>query len=192
MKQRSGGTPAPFLRSRKTPAAAEQLPSKGVEQMLTSKATLVELLAFHYDRRDRVLNFLADTVRPDDVVRPMKAGWSSMRETMLHGMEAEVFWVGYAMQQGEQPNWDYAAYPDVASLKALAASVRADTERFVAALTDADLARDAAITYSSGSTFSFPLSKGFLHMILHDTHHRGQVMLLARQLGYEPPEIDLM
>lgn len=160
--------------------------------MLISRATLNELLAYHYDRRDRVLQFLADTVTLEELVRDLKAGWSSMRNTMVHSMEAEVFWVRYAMQQGGRPDWDFAAYPDVAALKELAASVRTATEQFVAPLTDADLARDAVITYSSGATFSFSLAKGFLHIITHDTHHRGQVMLLARQLGYEPPEIDLM
>ena len=160
--------------------------------MLIPKATLLELLEYHYDRRRRVLDFLAAKVTPEDFLRPMKAGWSSMQGILVHAIQCEEFWVHSAMRQGAQPDWDSSQYRDAASVRQLAADVQARTEEFVAGLTDADLAREATMTYFSGYTFSFTLAKGFLHMITHETHHRGQVLLLARQLGYEPPEIDLM
>jgi uncharacterized damage-inducible protein DinB len=31
-----------------------------------------------------------------------------------------------------------------------------------------------------------------IHMVSHNTFHRGQVVSLMRQLGYEPPQTDLI
>ena len=70
--------------------------------------------------------------------------------------------------------------------------MREETEIYLATLSEADLAREAAITYSDGSETRFTIAKALMHVILHDAHHRGQASTLARQLGYEPPDIDLM
>ncbi|MGE5672317.1 MAG: DinB family protein [Mycobacterium leprae] len=155
-------------------------------------ATVRELLTeYHYDRRNRVYDFMTQ-LRPEEFVRDVHAGWGSIRTTLLHCLEAEEFWVGYAVQQQARPDFDPADYPNVAAIRALADKVRRQTESFVARLTEADMARECAITYSSGTRVTFPMAKMFLHVITHDTHHRGQALVLARQMGYEPPEIDLM
>lgn len=160
--------------------------------MFIPKATLLEMLDYHYSRRERVLDYLAAEVKPEDFVKPMNAGYSNMRSTLVHCLAAEAFWVQYGMQKGERSNFDFSQYPDVSAVRVLAGQVRHRTEQFVAGLSDADLAREATITFSSGAETRFSLAKGFFHIITHDTHHRGQVWVLARQLGYEPPEIDLM
>lgn len=155
------------------------------------KETLRELLDYHYDRRERVFQFLTGLL-PDEFTRDMSAGWSSIRETLLHNLEVEVFWVGHVAQKQERPDWDFDRYPDLGSVRELAGSVRRQTEAFFGPLTDADLAQTLSVTYSSGTTLHFTLTKLFVHVITHDTHHRGQVLTLARQLGHEPQEIDLM
>lgn len=154
--------------------------------------TAKELLnGYHYDRRKLVYEFLAGA-RQEDFVRPVRVGWQSIRNTLVHCLEAEEFWVQHAVLGKARPSFDCDAYPDVASVARLAAEVRSRTENWVAGLTEADLDKEYTITYSSGTQNRFTLSKLLLHVITHDTHHRGQVMALARQMGYEPPEIDLM
>lgn len=158
--------------------------------MKLSRDTLDELLAYHYDRRNRVYDFLG-SVKPEDFTRDLPIGWGSLRGLVLHALEAEVFWVRYGMQQGERPSWDYDDYPDVAAVRTVAASVREATQRFLAT-PEAHLDRPHTVTFSSGAQMKFTTAKGFLHIITHDAHHRGQVLVVARQMGYEPPEIDLM
>lgn len=155
------------------------------------KETLRDLLGFHYSRRDMVYAFL-DSIRPEDFARPMNVGLGSIRGTLVHCLVAERFWLHRL--RGQQPSMevDYSQLPDVASVRAMAATVRRETEDYVAGLSDADLATEVTTSYSNGAPFSFTVGTALLHVTLHDVHHRGQVMALARQLGYEPPELDLL
>ncbi|MHA1957884.1 MAG: DinB family protein [Candidatus Thorarchaeota archaeon] len=41
-------------------------------------------------------------------------------------------------------------------------------------------------------TVSFTVAKALVHMATHETHHRGLVIGLIRQLGYEPPDVDML
>lgn len=164
---------------------------KGRESMKLPMETLRDLLEYHYSRRERVYQFLA-TIKPEDFTRPVNVGWNSIRGLLMHCLFAEEFWVQHAIRKQPRPDFDSRTYPDVASVRGLAGEVRERTLAFLAALPEAELAREETVTFSSGTVRRFTLAKAFLHIITHDTHHRGQVMALARQLGYEPPEIDLM
>jgi uncharacterized damage-inducible protein DinB len=122
----------------------------------------------------------------------MNVGWSSIRNTLVHCLDCEDFWVQHRLQKKAPPVFDPDKYPDVASLARQAAEVRGRTASFVAGLTDEDLGREESVVFENGATARFTVSKVFLHVITHDTHHRGQVVALARQLGYEPIELDLL
>jgi uncharacterized damage-inducible protein DinB len=122
----------------------------------------------------------------------MNVGWSSIRNTLVHCLNCEVFWVQHRLQKQAPPAIEPEKYPDVASLAREAAEVRSRTASFVAGLTDEDLGREESAILSSGATARFTVSKVFLHVITHETHHQGQVVALARQLGYEPVELDLL
>ncbi|MFZ5817669.1 MAG: DinB family protein [Bacillota bacterium] len=159
--------------------------------MRVPRATLQELLSYHYDRRERLLDFL-EQLTPEELTRDVKVGWRSIRGLLCHALEAEAFWVQYAIRKGERPDWDFREFPDVPAIRRLARQVRAETESWLAGLSEEDLDREVSITYSSGTEVRFTVAKALLHVILHDAHHRGQVSALARQMGYEPPEIDLM
>ncbi|MFZ5824733.1 MAG: DinB family protein [Bacillota bacterium] len=159
--------------------------------MIVSMATIRELLNYHYDRRERLYRFLEE-LSPAELTRDVKVGWQSIQGILLHALEAEAFWVQYALQKRERPDWDFGEFPDIPAIRRQAARVREQTEAYLATLSEADLGREAAITYSSGAETRFTIAKALMHVILHDAHHRGQASTLARQLGYEPPEIDLM
>lgn len=153
--------------------------------------TLRALLDYHYSRREQVYAFIA-TLTPEEFTRDMQAGWKNIRSTLMHCLEAEVFWMEHGLQKRDRPDWDFRLYPDIAAVRQKAAAVRAGTEALVQRLTEEDLVREASIRFSSGTEFSYSIGRCFLHVITHDTHHRGQVMLMARQMGHTPPEIDLM
>lgn len=154
-------------------------------------ATLKELLGYHYDRRERLYQFL-EQLPPEHLTADLRVGWRDLRGLLLHCLETEVFWIQCGVLQGERPDWDFRQFPDLAAIRQQAARVRDATEGWLAGLTEEDLDRKAAIRYSDGTEVRFTLAKAVMHLILHDAHHRGQVSSLARQLGYEPPEIDLM
>jgi uncharacterized damage-inducible protein DinB len=50
------------------------------------------------------------------------------------------------------------------------------------------------LTYVSqkGDTFTYELWRLMLHLINHQSYHRGQVATLLRQLNVQPPAVDLL
>src|SRR5881409_3386608 len=74
----------------------------------------------------------AARLRPDELAAPSGASFSSVRETLVHIMAAQ--WIWLARWQGTSPTSLLdGGFPDVASQR--------ETQRFVAGLTDADLAK---------------------------------------------------
>jgi uncharacterized damage-inducible protein DinB len=83
-------------------------------------------------------------------------------------------------------------YPDLARLEEGCEELWADAKSFLAALTDAQLESDLNWVSLAGEAQTRPLGQCILHLVNHSTYHRGQVITLFRQLGYEPPSTDLI
>lgn len=43
-----------------------------------------------------------------------------------------------------------------------------------------------------GKKYSLTRAQIFTHVITHEFHHKGQVLMLARQMGYTPPDTDII
>lgn len=153
--------------------------------------TVRQLLEIHYDRRHRLYDYL-EQLSAEELDRDLKVGWKSIRNLLLHSIEAEEFWVQYGIQKGARPDFDFDRYADLESIRNLSEEVRSRTEAFIFGLTDGEMARSCEITFSSGTRVEFTLSKAILHFITHDWHHRGQVLALTRQMGHTPPDLDLI
>lgn len=55
-----------------------------------------------------------------------------------------------------------------------------------------DYSREIHYANSKGQTFSTPLTGILTHAANHGTHHRGQIALLLREEGLEPPASDFI
>lgn len=159
--------------------------------MLIPLATLKWLIGYHYYRRDMLFAFLAE-LPPEALTRQMNVGWESILGTLVHCLFAEEFWVQHRIQGQGRPEFDPAHYPDLASFLSLADEVKGRTMAYIAALTEGDLGRVVSTTFPDGSPFEFTVSHALMHVTNHDAHHLGQVVALARQLGYTPPELDML
>jgi len=63
---------------------------------------------------------------------------------------------------------------------------------YVAGLKEEALARPLTYTNLTGETWTYPLWRTLLHLLNHQTYHRGQVATLLRQLGVQPTAVDLL
>jgi len=88
----------------------------------------------------RILEHAA-RLRPDELAKPSGASFSSVRETLVHIMAAQ--WIWLARWKGSSPTslLDAREFPDIASIRARWDQIDGETQRFVAGVTDADLAR---------------------------------------------------
>src|SRR5215469_3752724 len=82
--------------------------------------------------------------------------------------------------------------PDSCSMKQAAAAHRRSAAQCLRMITDAlsDESKRRVTKFSRGSwTRTWPAGGAmFAYMFSHEAHHRGQILLLAHQLGYRLPE----
>jgi uncharacterized damage-inducible protein DinB len=70
--------------------------------------------------------------------------------------------------------------------------LRERRSQFVSALDESRLAADLPFKLLSGDASSMPLVNQMQHVANHATMHRGQVVGMIRQLGFDPPSTDLL
>ena len=83
-------------------------------------------------------------------------------------------------------------YPTLESLVQQWKTVEGYTRAFLASLDDADLDRYVEFANPRGEKRSMRLGELMHHAAVHGVHHRGQVALLLRLLGYTPGNFDLL
>ena len=110
----------------------------------------------------------------------------------MHIMAAQLIWL--ARWQGTSPTslLDAREFPDVASIRARWDRIEADTQRFVAGLTDADLARVVEYRNTNDERWAYPLWQQVVHQVNHATQHRGEVAAALTELGHSPGDLDLL
>jgi uncharacterized damage-inducible protein DinB len=107
---------------------------------------------------------------------------------LAHVAGASEVWLSRVTQKPDPA----VAWPDL-GLDALEERLKGVAQRwrtYVGGLSAGDLARPMTYRNTKGETFSYPLGDVLLHIALHGAYHRGQVALLLRTAGTQPPLTD--
>lgn len=115
--------------------------------------------------------------------RDLRASFGSIRGTLLHLLWAEKGWLRYWQEGAFVPELPLEDFPTVAALEAGWAELEQAQRAFLAGLTDEDLSGRRTVDEDA-----YTLGELIHHMLNHSTHHRGQVVLMLRQLGHTPPQ----
>ena len=70
--------------------------------------------------------------------------------------------------------------------------VEAYMREFLSRLKDEDIFRSVEYANEQGEKRSMPIGELMQHAATHAVHHRGQVALLLRSLGYAPGNFDIL
>jgi uncharacterized damage-inducible protein DinB len=152
---------------------------------------LCEFYDYNYWARDRQLEACAK-LTAEQLSRPLGSSFSSLRETLAHLVMVE--WVWHERWCGRDVR-SVAFEVELTSVEALRARwqmVERDVRGFVSRLTNEDLARPLTYVNFKGETWTYALGEALLHLVNHQTYHRGQVTTLLRQLGSPAPAIDFL
>jgi len=87
---------------------------------------------------------------------------------------------------------DQELYADFDTLRAERARTDAAIDSWAATLDEVRLAAPLAYRTSAGQACEHPLWWAVTHFFNHQTHHRGQVTTLLKQLGHDPGVTDLV
>ena len=129
---------------------------------------------------------------PEDFTQTVAGSYGSIRNTLVHVLSAEWGWLdrcggpqrGLALKPDD--------FPTMESLVTTWGRVEEYIREFLSKLKDEDLTRTVEYTNPRGENRSGALGALLQHGATHGVHHRGQVALLLRALGYVPGNVDLL
>ena len=149
------------------------------------------LYDYHYWANRKLFGVISQ-LTPAEYTQVVGGSYGSIRNTLVHVLSAEWGWLDRCggFKRGERLKAE--DYPTAASLAAAWDRVESHMREFLAALEDDDLARNIEFAIGGGPTHSVPMGDLLHHAAVHAAHHRGQVALLLRMLGYTPGNFDLL
>lgn len=167
-------------------------------------STLRELFEYNYWARDRQLEACA-ALTPEQFLRPMGSSFSSVRDTLAHLLVAEWVWLerwrGRSPQtaadaelyyKGVMKEFGADKFPAVTDIRQRWGTVEQGVRDYLAGLTEDALARPVTYVNLKGEKWSYALWRVLLHVVNHQTYHRGQVTTLLRQLGAPAAQVDFL
>ena len=146
--------------------------------------------------RGVLLDFCSE-LDPDDFTRQNGFGFQSVRNTLVHIADCYNAWLGsFVLLKTKKP---FTSKEDLFELGLDEIKVRFEqvdsyiNEVFKVLKDQMDEPIQRQIPWrEGGEPISMTPSKLLMHTITHEFHHKGQVMAMARQMGYEPPNTDVL
>jgi uncharacterized damage-inducible protein DinB len=130
----------------------------------------------------------AKKLSPEDLVKNVGASHGSILGTLSHIHFADRIWYSRVVD----PNEPVIRESDWATLETEWPAIQRKWEAWAEGLQDTDLGRMVACKSMDGIPYQVAAEKTVMHLVNHDSLHRGQVMAMIRQLGIAPPPTDLM
>lgn len=141
---------------------------------------------YAYNRwANRRLLATASRLLSEDLSRDLNASFGSVRGTLLHILWGDWGWLRFFQDGSFMAEPTIEDFPDVAALETFCTDLEQGQQVFVEGLTDERLAGPCAIR-----GHEYTLGDLIQHVLNHSTYHRGQVVLMLRQLGQTPPATD--
>jgi uncharacterized damage-inducible protein DinB len=152
---------------------------------------LERLFDYGYWANRKLFNVMAQ-LPPEQFTRTVDGSHGSIRNTMVHVLSAEWGWLSRCGGPDRGAPLNPADYPTVESLLATWNKVELHLREFLSKLRDEDLARNVGFAIGGTEKRSMPVGQLLQHAANHGVHHRGQVSLLLRLLGYNPENFDIL
>ena len=112
------------------------------------------------------------------------SSFSSIRQSAVHIASAEKIWIDF---------WTSAADPDYLSANFTGTKnellniwklASNGLESYIINHPEEDLGKSVSFIYPNGNVGQMPYYQTFAHIVNHSTYHRGQLVTLLRQAGY--------
>ena len=155
-------------------------------------AAIVRDLLLYMLWADRLVLKAVREVSAEDLTRDAGISFGSMLGTMVHMLGSQRLWLARFSGSPFDRRPTLEDFPDLPSWAHGWEETAAGIEAFLAGLTEEQLAAEIAWEDSEIGPVRRPLWQPVVHMVNHNTYHRGQVVSLLRQLGYEAPKTDFI
>jgi uncharacterized damage-inducible protein DinB len=128
----------------------------------------------------------------EQFTQTVAGSYGSVRNTLVHVLSAEWGWLDRCGGAKRGPALKPDDYPTADALIDKWNAVEVHVRGFLSTLKDEDLARIVEYTSPRGEKRSGVIGPLLQHGAIHGVHHRGQVALLLRSLGFTPGNFDVL
>lgn len=133
-----------------------------------------------------------ETLSPTDYVKELESfGGDSIRNLHVHVTNCYRVWLGNRALDKSLPETNPGSVHNVQDMR----EVFRETDALVGEFLNEFKGKwdhTVQITWEDGRSTGFTALWLFTHTISHEFHHKGQIVKIGRQLGYIPPETDLI
>ncbi len=150
-----------------------------------------ELFNYNDWARDRVLQ-ACEALTEEQFLRPLGSSFPSIRDTLAHLVAAEWLWLERWRGRSPRSLLSSDEFPTLASVSERWRTVESEMREYLATLSEETLEGPVSYVNSKGETWTYTLWRMMIHLLNHQSYHRGQVATLLRQLGLKPPQVDFL
>ena len=154
-------------------------------------ADLQRLYEFSYWANRKLFDVIAQ-LSADQFTQQVSGSYGSIRNALVHTLSAEWGWLDRCGGEPRGPRLEPDDYPTLESVMETWSRVEGYVRGFLSALSDDDLGRPIEFSLASGPTRRLAMVDLMQQSIFHAVHHRGQVALMLRELGYAPGNFDFV
>lgn len=148
------------------------------------------LLEYSQSIRSRYLEKLA-TLPWDEVAKNRGASFDSLRNILLHTIDAEDRLVNYVItgRTKDWVSWSPEEFHDMDSIKKRARDTESKTKAYLSKLTPEELERKVEFSRPGVSPILIRVEDILIHAALENIHHFGEIIALLWQMDVEPPHM---
>jgi uncharacterized damage-inducible protein DinB len=121
-----------------------------------------------------------------------KISHGSIEGTLLHMAGAEWLWLERWRGTSHTSLWAAEDFADITAVRARWELIEEGRQSLLDNLSEDELSSDLSYRNLKGEPFTLPLVAQMQHVVNHSSQHRGQAVGMIRQLGVQPPAVDLL
>jgi uncharacterized damage-inducible protein DinB len=140
---------------------------------------------------NRKLFEVLSQLTPKEFTQPVAGSYGSIRNTLVHMMSTEWGWLDRSGGTPRESRLVPTDYPTFASVTEQWGRIEGHLRDFLASLRDEDLDRVVEFAIGDGPRQALSVRQMMHHAAVHSVHHRGQIALFLRSLGYVPGNFDI-
>lgn len=152
-----------------------------------------ELFAYQYEQvqssRKVVLDF-CESFREGDYTRGLTFDDKSICNLHVHTANTYQGWIMTIARKLQVKRYKDPDYQSIHAVKELFQQV--DDMVFTFIQDSSDTWLETLEAEIRGKNYNLTRAQIFTHVMTHEFHHKGQILMLARQMGYSPPDTDII
>lgn len=145
---------------------------------------LIQIADFNNWADNKVMDWLQQ-INDEQWIQVIVSSFSSLRQTAIHIVSAEKYWVEH-WEQTPEPTFLSAQFKGTKEeLIKIWSKSSVDLKTVVNGFPEENYSQAISFKYpGNGRTGQMPFWQTVVHVINHSTYHRGQLVTLLRQTGF--------